>query len=247
MKIKLRQLILCMVLGLTACRTAELHVGEDLKAGTTVLTVKGRQGFQIGQVLRFGEYSTSKVERGWTNSFRIPFIVSFSGAKEKLSFQQFGPGKQFARVAMVSKIRSTEVDLFREYFTISGPVRNIFAGGIELSNTKENWEFWLEAADGAALGEGNKTLGYLRSTEDHLQISVEGIRQLEGRSAKFPTSQVYGYAFRMDGKLIGAVSIIDAGKVWTRDNIHPEIKLVLASVYSGLLLRNNLQEVVEEL
>ncbi|MBU1821155.1 MAG: hypothetical protein KKG00_06550, partial [Bacteroidetes bacterium] len=130
-----------ITLGFTACRTAEIPVKDEFKTQATAYSVKGRQGFQIGQVLTFGEYQTSKVNRGWTRSYSIPFVVNFSGAREKISFQQFGPAGRTAHVAVVSRFRETELSPLRDYFSISIKNRNVFAGGIELDGSKENWEF----------------------------------------------------------------------------------------------------------
>ncbi|WP_221394161.1 hypothetical protein [Dyadobacter sp. NIV53] len=53
---------------------------------------------------------------------------------------------------------------------------------------------------------------------------------------------VFGYEFQLNGKIIGAVSTINNGKVWLQKDVSEEIKLVLASVSSGLMLRNNMEE-----
>jgi hypothetical protein len=231
----------------TACRTAEIPVREELKNNATPLAVKGRQGFQIGQVLSFGEYHTSKVDRGWTRSYSIPFVAHFSGAREKLSFQQFGPNTSTAHVAFVSRFRETELSPLRDYFSLSVKNRNSFAGGIELSGSGESWEFVVHQADGWGNTLKNNTRGFIRSKADHLQIDIVGIRELEGTSKLMTQMDVYGYEFQLDGKVIGAVSTVNSGKVWIRDNIHPELKLVLASVSSGLILRYNMKEARDDL
>jgi hypothetical protein len=236
-----------IALGFTACRVAEIPVKDELKNEATVYPVKGRQGFQIGQVLTFGEYHTSKIKRGWTRSYSIPFVAQFSGAREKMSYQQFGPNGRSAEVALVSRFREVELSPLRDYFAISVKNQNIFAGGIELNGSKENWEFVVHNVDGWGNSLKNNTLGFIRSKVDHLQIDIVGIRELDGASKMMTMMDVYGFEFQLDGKVIGAVSTVNNGKVWIKDNIHPELKLVLASVSSGLMLRNNMMEARDEL
>src|SRR5690606_25121974 len=58
-----------VLIGLFACRTAEIAVNPELNA--SAMPVKGRNGFQIGQVIRYGAYTTDKVRRGWTKGYDI--------------------------------------------------------------------------------------------------------------------------------------------------------------------------------
>lgn len=55
-------------------------------------------------------------------------------------------------------------------------------------------------------------------------------------------NDVYGYEFQLNGKVIGTVSTINNGKVWLKKDLPDDLKLVLASVSSGLMLRNNVEE-----
>ncbi|WP_026630732.1 hypothetical protein [Dyadobacter alkalitolerans] len=120
-----------------SCRTAELAVDDDLKNETETYAVKGRQGSQIGQVISFGDFKTSKVKRGWTSGYSIPFIVSFNGAKEKLSFQQFGTNGNAAEVALVSRFRETEYQPLQDHFSVSLKFKNYFAGSVKPVNSDE--------------------------------------------------------------------------------------------------------------
>ncbi len=232
-------LLIFLIAAFAACRTAEIPVTDDLKSGTTMFAVKGRQGFQIGQVLSFGEYQTSKINRGWTKGYSIPFVVHFKGASEKLSYEQFGPNGRSAKIALAGRFRETELSPLRDYFAISVKNKNVFTGGIELNGSKESWEFIIQNVDGWDNSLKNNTMGLIRSKADYLQIDIIGIRELGGVSKMMTMMDVSGYEFWLDGKVIGAVSTLNNGKVWMKDNIHPELKLVLASVSSGLMLRNN--------
>lgn len=226
---------------LLSCRTAELAVDKSLKNDTETYEVKGRQGSQIGQVISFGAYKTTKVSRGWTFSYSIPFIVQFQGAKEKLSFSQFGPNSTSAEVALVSRFRENDIEPVKDYFSLSVKYQNYFAGAIRLSNNTDPWDFIVHNVDGASRTlKQNATMGFVRNR--HMRIDITGIRELEGSSSFITQNDVYGYEFRIDGKVVGAVSTINNGKVWFRKELSDDLRLVLASVSSGLMLRNNVEE-----
>ncbi|KQS33395.1 hypothetical protein [Dyadobacter sp. Leaf189] len=224
-----------------SCRTAEVAVNNQLKTDTETYQVKGRQGFQIGQVLSFGDYKTSKVKRGWTFSYSLPFIVKFNGAREKISFQQFGLNGTTADVALVSRFKESEYAPLEDYFSISLKYKNYFAGTVKIAESSESWDFLVHNVDGASRSlSKNSTVGFVRS--NHIKIEIEGIRELEGSTSFLTQNDVYGYQFTWDGKVVAAVSTINNGKVWFKKELDPNLKLVLASVSSGLMLRNNMDD-----
>jgi hypothetical protein len=225
-----------------SCRTAELAVHSDLKNETDTYLVKGRQGSQIGQVLSFGDFKTSKVKRGWISGYSIPFTVKFNGAKEKLSFQQFGVDGDVAEVALISRFKETEYAPLKDYFSVSLQYKNYFAGSVKPVNSDESWDFIVHNVDGSSRSlNKNRTIGFVRSR--NMQIDIAGIRELEGSSSFLTQNDVYGYEFHLNGKVIGAVSTINNGKVWFKNGLSDDIRLVLASVSSGLMLRNNVEEI----
>jgi hypothetical protein len=229
-----------------SCRTAEVAVNNDLKSNSEVYAVKGRQGFQVGQVLSFGDFTTSKVKRGWTFSYSVPFIVKFQGAKEKLSFQQFDQNKNVADVAVVSRFKETEYTPVGDYFDISLRYKNYFAGTLKMNGAEDTWDFIIHNVDGneRSLGK-NGTAGFIRNRQT--KIDIVGIRELEGASSFLTQNDVYGYEFRQNGQIIGSVSTINNGKVWFKNGLNEDLKLVLAGVSSSLMLRNNVENEVVSL
>ncbi|MEO6282504.1 MAG: hypothetical protein ABIN80_31000 [Dyadobacter sp.] len=229
--------LLSILVYTSSCHTAELAVDNDLKNETEVYLVKGRQGTQIGQVISFGDFKTSKVKRGWTFSYSIPFIVKFNGAKEKLSFEQFDPNGNTADVALVSRFKETEYASLNDYFSISLNYKNYFAGSIKLNTQEEAWEFIVHNVDGGSRNLGrDKTIGFLQNGAT--KVDIYGVRQLEGSPSFVTQDDVYGYAFHLNGKIIGTVSTINNGKVWLKNGLSDDLKLILASISSGLMLRN---------
>ena len=224
-----------------SCRTAEVAVDRDLGNGTETYVVKGKQGFQIGQFISFGNFKTGKVKRGWTFSYSVPFLVKFSGAKEKISFEQFDGNGNSAEVALVSRFKETEYQPIEDYFSVSLKYRNYFAGIIKLKDTEQPWDFIVHNVSGTSSGVSqNGTAGFVRS--NHTKVDITGIRELKDSHSFLTQNDVYGYEFRLNGKVIGAVSTINNGKVWLQKDLSDDLKLILASVSSGLMLRNHIED-----
>lgn len=224
---------------LVGCKTPQIYLSLTLKNDSETFSVKGRQGFQIGRSLSFGEYTTSKVKQGWVKGYDIPFIVRFQGMKEKLSFQQFNGSGQMAEIYSVGKFRSTELPFVKDHFNIILKEKNHFAGTVILDGGQDVWEFLLYNPDGESFKSAKA--GFVQNNHD--VIEVKGVTQLENGN-NF-SSKFLGYEFIHSGKAIGAVETVNNGKVWFKNDLPDDLKLVIASISSSLLLRTSLGEIVE--
>jgi hypothetical protein len=224
---------------LVGCKAPQMYVAPTLKNDGETLSVKGRQGFQIGRSLSFGEYATSKVKQGWVKGYDIPFFVRFQGMKEKMSFQQFNESGQMAEVYSVGKFRSTELPFVKDHFNIILKEKNHFAGTIILNGGEESWEFLLYNPDGESFKDAKA--GFVQN--NHEIIEVKGVTQLE--NGNYFSPKFLGYEFVYKDQAIGAVETINNGKVWFKNDLPDDLKLVLASLSSSLLLRTSLEERIE--
>lgn len=236
-RISLAALVFTLITAFFACKPAEVAVDPNLNA--TAMPVKGRNGFRIGQVLRYGEFSTDKVRRGWTKGYDVPFFVRFQGAKEKMSFTQFGPEGTAVEVACISKFKSTEIELVRDYFYIPIEYTNFFAGTIVTARNKTPWDFILHNPTGDFLRE-EASAGFIQKGDQKIEIAA--IRGLKGQPEWMKELTVYGHEFRLNGKVVGAVSMVNKGTVWIDASLDAETRTVLAAVATGLLLRTNVEE-----
>ena len=232
-------IIALFLVSLVGCKTPQIYVAPTLKNDSETLSVTGRQGFQIGRSLSFGEYTTGKVKQGWVKGYDIPFIVRFQGMNEKLSFQQFNGSGQMAEVYSTGKFRSTELYFIRDYFNITLKEKNHVAGTVILNGGQNVWEFLLFNPDGESFKDAKA--GFVKN--NHEVIEVKGLAQLENGD-NF-SSKFLGYEFIHHGKSIGAVETINNGKVWLKNDLQADLKLVLASLSSSLLLRTSLVERIE--
>lgn len=230
-------IIVFALMSIMGCKTAELAYTSDMNHEAMV--VKGRHGKQIGQIIRYGEFTTDKVRRGWTKAYDIPFILRFQGAKEKISFTQFGPGEQEAEVACVSKFKSIELPLIKDYFRVPLQHKNFFAGTIVLNGGTSYWDFILYNPDGDFLRK-QTTTGFIKSGSKI--ISIQPIRGLEGQPQWVKSMSVNGHEFWIDNQVVAAVSLVNNGKVWMDPNLNDQQKSVIAAVATALLLRTDVEE-----
>jgi hypothetical protein len=202
------------------------------------MDAKGRQGLQLNQVITFGECSTSKVKRGWTTGYDISFVTRFKGAKEKLNFIQLTPNKQ-AYVLAIGKFKSSELELLNGFLSYSFNYENYFAGSIIPSDESNNiWEFIIHNPEGGNLNDFE--CGIAKDKYGH-EILITGVREIENQ-ANWVKLDNFGFEFSQNGQAIGAVSTINNGRVWIKNDIDEDIKLILSSISSSLLVRNSMEE-----
>lgn len=236
MKIPFSFIILALM-AIMSCKSAELAYTPSAAAET--LPVQGRQGWQIGQVIRYGDFSTDKVRRGWTKGYDLPFVVRFQGAKEKLSYTQYGPGGRQVEVACVSRFSSAELPLIRDYFSLPLNHQNYFAGTIVPADGPNNWDFILYNPDGDFLRK-QATTGFLKNGTE--QITIQPIRGLDRQARWMKNMTVHGHEFQLNGRVIAAVSTVNKGTVWMDRNLDEQLKTIIAAVATGLLLRTDVEE-----
>lgn len=224
----------------SSCTTPNIVVDQKLLQENEAMAVKGRQGWQINQVINFGDYSTSKVKRGWTSTYNIPFVVHFEGAKEKLHFTQYGANEQSADVFCISQFTNHNLPLLGDFFNIPLEYEDYFAGTIYQASPTNNWDFIIYTPDGGTIK--NTTAGFIKNDDSYIEI--RGVRTMEKQKYLLKLD-VYGYEFFLDGVSIGAVQTVNNGRVWIDKTQPDSIKLAIAAVATGVILRHDPKESVE--
>ena len=228
-----------LLLIISACNTPNILISDDLKANSSVLEVKGRQGWQYNQVIRYGEFSTSKIKRGWTTGYDMDFVIRFQKAQEKLSFIQFSPDQKQAEVLAVSKFKNTELDLLDGYMSFPIKYENSFTGTIINAETPNNsWEFIIHDPDGSLANIDDCGMAKDKSGNE---IHIHAVKKLEGKNNWIQLGN-FGYEFIYCGTSVGAVSTVNNGKVWIKKDICPDIKLVISCISTSLLVRHDMED-----
>ncbi len=226
---------------ISACQTPDMALSDSKLAQTPAWRVSGRQGFLFRQKLTYGAFTTSRVKRGWTRSYQIPFFVHFQGARQRLSFTQYSVDSSMAEVMAVSKFQSKELPLLRDFFRITLDYENSFAGVVVLNgDSNQTWEFLMHSVAGNLFREVG---GFARNGQD--SILIQPVTRFN-RANSWSGPGVLGYEFVQNGQVLGAVELINRGKVWVQRNLEPPQQLLVSSLSSALLLYQNVEDQVPE-
>jgi hypothetical protein len=232
-------MVIALMLVSLAAASQGIVVSDELKSNCVIMDVKGKQGWQFNQVIRYGDFYTSKAKRGWPTGFDLGFVNRFRLTKEKISYTQYSPDSLSCSVLAVSKFLNFETEFLYGFMGLSYKYEDTFAGCIIPGNdTANSWEFMVSDAD--VVLDKSAGCGIAKDKKGN-QIVIKGVTLLEGQ-AKWTAGQVWGFEFFQDGKSIAAVSITGNGKVYMKNGLPPFMKLVISALSSSLLLRHDLSQ-----
>ena len=86
----------------------------------------------------------------------------------------------------------------------------------------------------------NKICGSAKDSKGN-EIVIKGVNQVEGQ-ANWMQMEFIGFEFFLNGQSIAAVSCLNDGRVWMKDDISAEIKLAVSSISTALLVKHNLTD-----
>ncbi|HEX2202070.1 MAG TPA: hypothetical protein VHG91_02175 [Longimicrobium sp.] len=220
---------LLFLLALSGCALASIPVPAELSSAPK-LSVGGRQGFQLGQRIRFGAYATDRVRRGSTDVDETHGIVSSTGEhRQGYSFRLMADSAEVARVGCYTEAvaRATSLPAGIE---MSGVSRAALECDILPPDADTGgWTLTLAARNGRTLG------GALEAKDDGGRFDVEG-------TTAGGCCEATGYYLRRQGRAVAAVEVINAGGVWLDPALTPNERHALAAAATALLLRQELGE-----
>lgn len=228
-------LFITVTVSLAGCTVPYMQVDPQLTAATEAMPVSGRQGWLVKQQLRFGEFTSGPVKRGWTFGYNIPFIVRFSGAREKLGFSVQDAAGVKAEFFCLGKLREYDLPLFNKAFEVNLKTTDVFTCGIALDD--ESFEFYSENLNQNP--RFSEITGQLKGPG--LGFTIQPVGSLEGGQSSWSTTAL-GYELVQDGKTIAAVETLNEGRVWIDPALPDSQQLLIAGVASALLLRSSLAE-----
>ncbi len=232
--------LLIGVIFLVGCSVPQIKLPSALSTDTSMYTVKGRYGFSWNKVISYGEYKTSKFNKGWTTSeSNSSDVLEMKSAKQKFNFIQFTPGGTQAEVVCAGQFEESDVNVLNDFFSIGLSYKNYFYGSVLLDKGMNIWNFVVNNPDN--ISPKNLDMGEAKNDKGEV-IKIRGILQVEGQNIpKIFQGNVYGYEFLYNDETIGAVSTINAGAVWIKNGISDDLKLVLAGMSTSLLVRDDLE------
>lgn len=234
MNIKIITILFVLLLS-SACSVAVMKVDENLKTNSTVMKVKGLQGWQIRRVIKFGEFKTSKIKGGWKTGSNIHFLVDYKDASQKYEFTQFDGENNSLKLYCAGDLTMFSTPFPKTDIKIPLNVEDVFKAHIQSVDTNEEWELTMTnpneiAFQGLSAGE---LVG-----KGHV-YQIQPVRKLEKGSLG---PKIIGYKFVKENKSIAAVQTLGSGKVWMWDELIFTDKLVLAAACSALMIRDDLDE-----
>lgn len=228
---------------LLSCSTANIAVSEELAQNSSVYNVSGNV-LQHSQAIHFGPYHTSHVQRSWTNRETVSVtVLKKSEAHQAISFTQFTPEGKRARVDAENLYRRNDFDLLKKGGTKKWVenYRNAYTGTITFMEAgKPSWDFVVinmddtEESTEVDYGEANSSDGEI--------IYIKGINKLQKERLPGDSYDTFGFEFEYMGHKIAAVSVRNNGKVWIKDNLTDDQRLLVSALASALILRRSVKE-----
>ena len=229
--------LIVMMLGIlgVGCRTACFDVPTDLASEAPEWTVEGRQRFSFKEAISFGPFRTAVVDRSWTKT-RSWGGDWFSSSKAKQTYEFIlqetsGVVWEAQCATGVSKQDMRFDDVMGGELEIEVQANVYFACSFRQKGEKKVWRLAMSQSTSEMVLNGVLT-------DRKTRIQVQGSQKLQG--SPIPLSDPTGYTFVLDGDIIGAVEVINKGAVWLRPTVDPEIRSVLATASSALLLFKNI-------
>lgn len=196
--------------------------------------VKGRNGWAWKRKVTYGEFATTRVRGGWRTYHEFPFILTFSRARQRFSYTQFGPDSLRAEYWGVFIHEQTDLPVLGRYFQIPLRYNQYMAGNIFVPASNKLYEFVLNYPEiNTRL---TPTEGRIFDQEG-FEIQIRGIQRMEQMNFNLPTN--LGFEFLINNEVVAVVDGMVHGRVHFRRNLTDEQKTVLAAVMNGLLLRTH--------
>lgn len=154
-----------MILGLiyngfeSFAQKKDIELPEELKTNTETMDLKGRWGWQMNQVIKFGDYYTSKIKKEWITTTHSKFLTDFKKAKQKFSFTQSDPSGKSANVNCFGELEQRDIDIIKDFFAYKLEYKNVFSGSIEPGSDTLSWNYIVNEPDDN-LGE-TEAMGYM--------------------------------------------------------------------------------------
>lgn len=235
-------------LQLTGCALAKMELPQTLSQEAKPLKVEKDYAFWIFGLrgLDFGGYQVTNYKSGWTDntSFGIGGYED-SRSKDKFEFKlAAGPGgpQWKGRCSEYASRKKVSKDFLGGTLSTSFNRRATLDCAFAADSTLPTWKLALTLQKGKDWTEGGMLGGELSDGTRKLQ--VEGNDRFEGATMRNdgPT----GFSIVDNGKVVGAVQLVNANIVWLDPAAEKDLGPTLALATSALLLQKNLLKQIED-
>jgi len=224
---------------LASCSTADIAISDNLRQNSSALPVTGNAGLLINQKIAFGAYHTSPVKRGWTQRTEFSVLgIKHEKARQPIEFTQFAPNGLSADVVGSSDYNSNMFDLFKGLQHYADRFTNGFFGIIIPHNNGHVWEVLVEN-DNSGTALKSETDNGIAVDDRGNMIEIKGTKDLAKNKFFTDDTKTFGYELFRNNEPIAAVSVVGNGKVWIKNSLNESDQLLIASLASLLITKQN--------
>ncbi len=225
-----------LVFILSSC-SVTMMIPENLKSDTTVMEVKGRSGGIASNRLSFGDYKSTKVNRGVKATSDKKFAMTFKGTTEQMHFDLYDEKGHSSKVFCITQNTKAELPIMGEHFRIAVGEDDTCAGTISLDSSIVNgepvWNFKLFNSS-MELAFKKDTKGTITNGEKTIFIRVIS-HNSKGKTMN--DGMALGFEFVLDGEAIGAVEVIGGGRILIKNSLPDYLKFLIATTAVTMLTR----------
>ncbi|MFH0880733.1 MAG: hypothetical protein V2A34_13540 [Lentisphaerota bacterium] len=218
---------------LSACQMAHMALPDTFPSSMTPIQVSGQKGF--GSSLAMGPFEVKNIQRGWKSQFSWGVAVyGRSRAKQQYGFELLDTRNQVvttANCANGAKWQELKDQLWGGELTWGLTSEAVYL--VAMKQGDHVWEM-------AMAEDGQEWVLMGRLSDGKTVIEVAGTKKLAGSS--WPSMEASGYVFTKDGKEIGAVEVVNNGRLWVSPDLDEGLQSVLAASSASLLLYRDLRD-----
>ncbi|GAB3202782.1 hypothetical protein GCM10027293_29940 [Pontibacter aydingkolensis] len=214
-----------------------MAVESNFKSQAQELPIEGRKVLKPNGDFRIGNYTVANVHRGWKrgSGFNILGYDNVKSAqKYEFSLQDSQNGEEWY-VFGASNLHEKNLKS-NNGLTIQLAANKEYYASYFTSPESGQWQ--LLTVDPRHYLARNKFEGEV--TNGLQRYKVAPVYKFEGQ--KIPTGDIVGYEFKDGEEVIGAVQVVNNGKVWMRPDLTSDTRMVLASAAASLLLYDKLKD-----
>lgn len=233
---------------LSGCALARMELPQTLSQEAKPLEVKRHYAFWIFGLrgLDFGSYKVTGYNSGWTDntSFGIGGYED-SRSKDRFEFRLAAGsgGPQWkGRCSEYASRKKVSKEVLGGTLSTSFNRKATLHCAFSADSTLPPWKLDLALEKGKSWGDGGMLGGELSDGTRKLQ--VEGNDKMEG--AMMRNDGPTGFSIVDNGKVVGAVQLINGNIVWLDPVAEKDLGPTLAMATSALMLQKNLLKQIED-
>jgi len=229
--------LIVLALTFSGCRPAQMSIPAALQSTSIIMEVSGRQNLSFDESFAIAPYKVTDVSRGWTRNTEWGIMMwGSSNADQSYNFILQHPGMIDFRIQCATN-RSWQGLEFSNVFKDTLDIEYAVDANLlcELSSGKPS-----QLTSLVMKYDGKSGMLSGKASDGIMQINIQASNKLEG--SPIALSNATGYIFSSAGQTIGAVDVINEGRIMIAGGVTRQKQNLLTAVSAALLLYRDLQE-----